>query len=61
MTQPTSSTISVELTSEDLQLIHNALHSWLSEYGHDESDVLHHIKSVIQKLDTETAKHGAIS
>lgn len=59
MTLPTASTFSVELTSEDLRLIHNALRSYLSDYGHDEADVLHHIKAVIKKLEAETAASSA--
>jgi hypothetical protein len=40
----------IELTDDELQLVYNALHSYLDDFGHDEADVLRRIKEVIAKL-----------
>ena len=40
----------IELTEEDLRLIHAALHSYLDDFGHEEADVLRSIKMLIAKL-----------
>jgi hypothetical protein len=40
----------VELTDDELQLLHSALHSFLDDFGHEEIDVLRRIKALIAKL-----------
>ena len=40
----------VQLTDEELRLIHSALHSYLDDFGHEEADVLRRIKALIAKL-----------
>ena len=40
----------VELTDEELGLLHAALHSYLDDFGHEEADTLRRIKSLIAKL-----------
>jgi hypothetical protein len=40
----------VELSDQDLQLIHAALHSYLDDFGHEEADVLRLVKALIAKL-----------
>ena len=40
----------IELTEEELRLVHAALHSFLDDFGHEEADVLHAIKALIAKL-----------
>ena len=40
----------IELTEEELRMIHAALHSYLDDFGHDEADVLRAIKALIAKL-----------
>ena len=40
----------IELTDDDVQLLHVALHSYLDDFGHDEGDVLRRIKALIAKL-----------
>jgi hypothetical protein len=40
----------IELTQEELRLIHEALHSYLDDFGHEEADVLRVIKALIAKL-----------
>ena len=40
----------IELSDEELQLLHAALHSYLDDFGHEEADVLRSIKTLISKL-----------
>jgi hypothetical protein len=40
----------IELSDEELRLVHAALHSYLDDFGHDEADVLREIKALIAKL-----------
>ena len=40
----------IELTDEELRLLHAALHSYLDDFGHEEADVLRSIKQLIAKL-----------
>jgi hypothetical protein len=40
----------IELTEEELRLVHAALHSYLDDFGHEEADVLRAIKALIAKL-----------
>ena len=41
---------SIELTDEELCVLHAALHAYLDDFGHEEADVLRLIKRVIAKL-----------
>ena len=43
-------THTIELTEEELRLLHAALHSYLDDFGHDEADVLRRIKQLMAKL-----------
>jgi len=43
----------IELTEEELRLIHAALHSYLDDFGHEEADVLRAIKALIARLPAE--------
>ena len=40
----------IELTDDELRLLHAALHAYLNDFGHEEADVLRHIKALIAKL-----------
>ena len=40
----------IELTDDELRLLHAALDSYLDDFGHDEADVLRLIKALIAKL-----------
>ncbi|HSC73857.1 MAG TPA: hypothetical protein VLB89_06800 [Gaiellaceae bacterium] len=40
----------IELTVDELRLVHAALHSYLDDFGHEEADVLRQIKALIAKL-----------
>ncbi len=44
----------IELTDEDLRLLHAALHSYLDDFGHEEADVLRLVKQLIAKLPAAT-------
>ena len=43
----------IELTPEELRLVHAALKSYLDDFGHEEAEVLREIKAVIAKLPPE--------
>ena len=45
----------LELTDDELRLLHAALHSYLDDFGHDEADVLRSIKALIAKLPIDAA------
>ena len=40
----------IELSNEELRLVHAALHSYLDDFGHEEADVLRALKALIAKL-----------
>ncbi len=40
----------IELTDEELRMIHAALHAYLNDFGHEEADVLRDLKALIAKL-----------
>ncbi len=42
----------VELTDDDLRILHTALHTYLDDFGHEEADLLRRIKELIRKLPT---------
>jgi hypothetical protein len=44
-------THTLEVTDDELRLIHAALHSYLDDFGHEEADVLRAVKALIAKLD----------
>jgi hypothetical protein len=43
----------IELTTEELQLVHTALRAYLDDFGHEEADVLRQIKALLAKLPHE--------
>ena len=43
----------IELTDDELRLLHAALHAYLNDFGHEEADVLRQIKALIAKLPAE--------
>jgi hypothetical protein len=45
----------IELTDEELRLLHAALHSYLDDFGHEEADVLRRIKELLAKLPSDPA------
>ncbi len=40
------------LSDDELRLLRAALHSYLDDFGHDQSDMLREIKALIAKLPT---------
>jgi hypothetical protein len=40
----------IELSDQELTLLHSALHSYLDDFGHEEADVLRELKALIAKL-----------
>jgi hypothetical protein len=40
----------IELTDEELRILHAALRAYLDDFGHEEADVLRLIKQVLAKL-----------
>jgi hypothetical protein len=47
----------LELTDDELRLVHDALHAYLNDFGHDEADVLRQIKGLLAKLHQAGAEH----
>lgn len=43
----------IELTDEELRLLHAALHSYLDDFGHEEADVLRSLKQLLAKIPVE--------
>jgi hypothetical protein len=43
----------LELTAEELRLLHAALKSYLDDFGHDEADLVREIKALLAKLPAE--------
>ena len=41
---------SIELTDEEVTLLRNALHAFLDDFGHEESDVVARIQALLAKL-----------
>jgi hypothetical protein len=40
----------IELTEEELRMVHAALHAYLDDFGHEEADVLRAVKQLLAKL-----------
>jgi hypothetical protein len=40
----------IEISADELRLVHAALHSYLDDFGHKEADLLREIKALIAKL-----------
>ena len=40
----------IDITDEELRLLHSALHAYLDTFGHEEADVLREVKALIAKL-----------
>jgi hypothetical protein len=43
----------IELTDDELRLLHAAVHAYLDDFGHDEADVLRRLKQLLAKLPVE--------
>lgn len=40
----------LELTDDEMVLLHNALHSFLTDFSHDEADVIIRIQHLLHKV-----------
>ena len=40
----------IELTDDELRVVHAALRSYLEDFGHDEADILRATKQLLAKL-----------
>jgi len=40
----------IEFTEEELRILHEALRSYLDDFGHDQADLLRAIKALLAKL-----------
>ena len=40
----------IEVTNEELRLLHAALRSYLDDFGHEQADLLRQVKQLIAKL-----------
>jgi hypothetical protein len=40
----------IDLSDEELRIVHAALHSYLDDFGHEEADLLRAIKQILAKL-----------
>jgi hypothetical protein len=49
----------IELNPEEVQLMRSALHSFLDDFGHEESDVIRRIKELLAKLPEEASSPTA--
>jgi hypothetical protein len=49
----------IELTTEELQLLRSARNSFLDDFGHDEHDVVRRIQALLAKLSDENASPAA--
>jgi hypothetical protein len=45
----------IQVTDEELRLLHEALHSFLDDFGHEQTDVLRALKALIAKLPPRAA------
>ena len=43
----------IELTDEELRLLHSAVHAYLDDFGHEEADVLRRLKQLRAKVPVE--------
>ena len=50
--EPEARTQTIELTDEELRIVHAALRSYLDDFGHDEIDVVRLIKRTLAKIPT---------
>jgi hypothetical protein len=43
----------IELTDEELRIVHAELRAYLDDFGHEEADLLRRIKALLGKLPVE--------
>ena len=50
----------IELTNEELRLVHAALHGYLDDFGHDQAELLREIKALAAKLPPPPEHHQGL-
>jgi hypothetical protein len=40
----------IELTDDELRLLHSAVHAYLDDFGHEQADLLRRLKQLLAKL-----------
>jgi hypothetical protein len=48
--------ISVELSPEELALVRNALSAFLTDFGHNEHEVVRQLKDLLSKIPTQDSR-----
>jgi len=43
--------ISIELTHDELVLVRNALHAFMSDFGHKEHDIVAQLRAILHKVE----------
>lgn len=41
----------IDLTDDELRLLHEAVHAFLDDFGHEEQDVVNALKQLLAKID----------
>jgi hypothetical protein len=49
----------IELSTDEVQLMRSALHSFLDDFGHDEEDVVRRIEALLSKLPEDPSSTAA--
>ncbi len=49
----------IELTAEELKLAREALHAFLDDFGHEETEIVRRIKALLAKLPEEAPSSTA--
>lgn len=50
----------IHLSDAELAMVRNSVHSYVTTFGHDESDILALAKSALAKIDAATEDPGPI-
>ena len=50
----------IDVTDRELWLLHTALHSYLDDFGYEQSDLLREIKQLLQKLPPPAEPQGPL-
>ncbi len=45
----------IELSKDELQLVREALHAFLDDFGHEEMEIVQRVKELLAKLPEESA------
>jgi hypothetical protein len=51
--------VTLTVTHEELRMLKNAMHAYISPWGHDEADVLHAAQHLLAKIEAEAVALAA--